>query len=56
MEGLFVPLPVRRKEFQRNSKREFGKALNILSAYALVPCVKENKGVRLSVAHILDKG
>ncbi|KAL5513934.1 hypothetical protein ACEPAG_2695 [Sanghuangporus baumii] len=56
VEGLFSPLPVRRKELQRNSKREFGKALNLLSAYALVPCSKENKGVRLNVVHILDKG
>ncbi|EJC99530.1 DNA mismatch repair protein MutL, partial [Fomitiporia mediterranea MF3/22] len=56
VEGLFGPLPVRRKEFQRNSKREFGKTLNILTAYALVPCTKENKGVRLNVVHILDKG
>lgn len=55
VEGLFEPLPVRRKEFQRNSKREFAKALNILYAYALVPCTKENKGVRLNVSHILDK-
>ncbi|KAI0920198.1 hypothetical protein AcV5_010002 [Taiwanofungus camphoratus] len=49
--GLFKPLPVRRKELERNAKREFGKALALLSAYALVPCAQENKGVRLSVTH-----
>lgn len=35
---LFDPLPVRRKEFERNAKREFGKAMGLLTAYALVPC------------------
>ncbi|KAH9852812.1 hypothetical protein C2E23DRAFT_729924 [Lenzites betulinus] len=49
--GLFTPLPVRRKELERNAKREFGKALTLLYAYALVPCAKENKGVRLSVTN-----
>ncbi|KAH8111577.1 hypothetical protein DFH11DRAFT_1512880 [Phellopilus nigrolimitatus] len=56
VEGLFIPLPVRRKEFERNSKREFGKALSLLSAYALVPCTKENKGVRLAVVHLQGSG
>ncbi|EMD32702.1 hypothetical protein CERSUDRAFT_161174 [Gelatoporia subvermispora B] len=49
--GLFTPLPVRRKELERNAKREFGKALVLLSAYALVPCAQENHGVRLSVTN-----
>lgn len=48
--GLFKPLPVRRKELERNAKREFAKALTLLNAYALVPCSKENKGVRLTVS------
>ncbi|KAH8093085.1 DNA mismatch repair protein MutL [Cristinia sonorae] len=48
INGIFKPLPVRRKELERNVKREFAKALNLLNAYALVPCVKENKGVRLT--------
>ena len=48
---LFKPLPVRRKEFERNCKREFGKALNLLNAYALLPCVQENGGVRLTCTH-----
>ncbi len=51
VSGLFKPLPVRRKELERNAKREFGKALSLLHAYALVPCAKENKGVRLSVTN-----
>ncbi|TFK51203.1 DNA mismatch repair protein MutL [Heliocybe sulcata] len=54
--GLFNPLPVRRKELERNAKREFGKALNLLNAYALVPCVQENKGVRLTVSNQPDGG
>ncbi|TEB25771.1 DNA mismatch repair protein MutL [Coprinellus micaceus] len=52
---LFSPLPVRRKEFERNIKREFGKALSLLQAYALVPCSSEPP-VRLSVANFSDKG
>ncbi|EIW57082.1 DNA mismatch repair protein MutL [Trametes versicolor FP-101664 SS1] len=51
VSGLFKPLPVRRKELERNAKREFGKSLTLLHAYALVPCAKENKGVRLSVTN-----
>jgi DNA mismatch repair protein PMS2 len=35
--GLFKPLPVRRKEFERNAKREITKALTMLTGYALVP-------------------
>ncbi|KAF9788005.1 hypothetical protein BJ322DRAFT_1002088 [Thelephora terrestris] len=49
--GLFKPLPVRRKEFERNAKRELAKALTLLSAYALIPCSKENQGVRLTVSN-----
>ncbi|KAI0070234.1 DNA mismatch repair protein MutL [Panus rudis PR-1116 ss-1] len=48
---LFHNLPVRRKELEKNAKREFGKALNLLNAYALVPCAMENKGVRLTVTN-----
>ncbi|KAG8999615.1 hypothetical protein FRB90_012030 [Tulasnella sp. 427] len=54
--GLFTPLPVRRKEFERNAKREFGKALALLQAYALVPCVQENQGVRLTVFNQIGAG
>ncbi|KAG1750669.1 hypothetical protein EDD22DRAFT_916186 [Suillus occidentalis] len=56
ISSLFKPLPVRRKELERNAKREFGKALNLLYAYALVPCATENRGVRLSVSNQLEGG
>ena len=49
--GLFAPLPVRRKELQRNAKREFSKALHLLNAYAFVPCAQENGGVRLTCSN-----
>ena len=53
LTGLFVPLPVRRKEFERTAKREFAKALTLLYAYALVPAsvstVEGRSGVRLKV-------
>ncbi|KAH9481880.1 Mismatch repair endonuclease PMS2 [Psilocybe cubensis] len=55
MTNLFKPLPVRRKEFERNVKREFGKALSLLNAYALGPCA-EAPGVRLTVSNQPDKG
>lgn len=47
---------MRRKELERNAKREFGKALNLLYAYALVPCATENRGVRLSVSNQPEGG
>ena len=47
---------MRRKEFERNTKREFQKALNLLHAYALVPCTLENKGVRLTVSNQTEGG
>lgn len=56
IHNLFAPLPVRRKEFSRNAKRELGKALNLLTAYALVPCTQENKGVKLAVTGATEKG
>ncbi|THH06569.1 hypothetical protein EW145_g3991 [Phellinidium pouzarii] len=56
VENFLAPLAVRRKVFTDNSKREFGKALNILNAYALVPCTKENNGARLSVIHQQEGG
>lgn len=55
LTGLFVPLPVRRKEFERHAKREYGKALNLLTAYALVPCTTEG-GVKLTVSNVSDSG
>ncbi|KAJ7641826.1 histidine kinase-like ATPase [Roridomyces roridus] len=55
LTNLFTPLPVRRKEFERNAKREFGKALTLLNAYALGPCSSAS-GVRLTVSNQPDKG
>jgi DNA mismatch repair protein PMS2 len=54
LNGLFKPLPVRRKEFERTAKREFTKALGILTAYALVPASAADgkPGVRLRVESI----
>ncbi|WVQ97418.1 hypothetical protein IAU59_004531 [Kwoniella sp. CBS 9459] len=56
LTGLFVPLPVRRKEFERTVKRELTKALTLLTAYALVPAsvssVEGRPGVRLKVETI----
>ncbi|KAH9980400.1 hypothetical protein BJV74DRAFT_887865 [Russula compacta] len=54
--GLFVALPVRRKELQRRAKREFIKALNLLTAYELVPCTQENNGIVLTVSKTPDGG
>ncbi|ORX36000.1 hypothetical protein BD324DRAFT_642703 [Kockovaella imperatae] len=57
LNGLFVPLPVRRKEFERTIKREFPKALTMLQAYALVPAATVTKpGVRLKVETVASKG
>ncbi|KAJ7753591.1 histidine kinase-like ATPase [Mycena maculata] len=55
LTNLFSTLPVRRKEFERNAKREFGKALTLLNAYALGPCSSRN-GVRLTVSNQAEKG
>ncbi|KAG8771401.1 hypothetical protein FRC15_003428 [Serendipita sp. 397] len=55
LTSLFTPLPVRRKEFERHAKREYGKALNLLTAYALVPCTS-GTGVKLTVSHVSESG
>ncbi|KAJ7607775.1 hypothetical protein DFH06DRAFT_1066494 [Mycena polygramma] len=55
LTNLFSTLPVRRKEFERNAKREFRKALTLLNAYALGPC-SSHSGVRLTVSNQADKG
>ena len=36
VRGIFKPLPVRHKELAKNARREYGKALAVLQAYALV--------------------
>lgn len=46
VEELFHRLPVRRRELEKNIKREYGKALGLLHAYA---CICTN--VRLSVSN-----
>lgn len=42
VEKLFSTLPVRSKEFSRNIRREYGKLISLLNAYAIMA-----KGVRL---------
>ncbi|PNS16943.1 DNA mismatch repair protein pms1 [Sphaceloma murrayae] len=48
---LFKNLPVRRRELEKNVKREYGKVLNFLQAYA---CISTN--VRFSVTNQPAKG
>ena len=50
VEGLFKRLPVRRRELEKNIKREYGKVLNLLHAYACI-CT----GVRFSVRNTVGK-
>ncbi|KAL3328737.1 hypothetical protein AABB24_036053 [Solanum stoloniferum] len=42
VKKLFSTLPVRSKEFHRNIRKEYGKLITVLNAYALI-----SKGVRL---------
>ncbi|KEF57765.1 DNA mismatch repair protein PMS2 [Exophiala aquamarina CBS 119918] len=51
VEGLFESLPVRRKELTKNIKREYGKVLGLLQAYA---CISVN--VKFTVKHAVTKG
>ncbi|KAJ3681376.1 hypothetical protein LUZ60_015865 [Juncus effusus] len=51
VERLFCSLPVRSKEFKRNVKREYGKLISLLNAYALIA-----KGVRLLCTNTTSKG
>ncbi|KAF5319675.1 hypothetical protein D9619_008398 [Psilocybe cf. subviscida] len=55
LKNLFKPLPVRRKELERNIKREFGRVLTLLHAYALGPCAAP-PGIRLTVSNQPEKG
>ncbi|GES57233.1 DNA mismatch repair protein [Aspergillus terreus] len=50
VEGIFKRLPVRRRELEKNIKREYGKVLNLLHAYACV-----STGVRFSVKNTVGK-
>jgi DNA mismatch repair protein PMS2 len=41
LKGLFTPLPVRHREFSKNLKKEFAKAVGILYGIGII-----SKGVR----------
>ncbi|KIX02162.1 uncharacterized protein Z518_08101 [Rhinocladiella mackenziei CBS 650.93] len=51
VENLFENLPVRRKELIKNIKREYGKVLGLLHAYACI-CVN----VKFTVKNAMPKG
>jgi DNA mismatch repair protein PMS2 len=51
VEGLFEQLPVRKKELTKNIKREYGKVLGLLHAYA---CICTN--VKFTVKSSMPKG
>ncbi|KAI5301540.1 hypothetical protein KEM56_001617, partial [Ascosphaera pollenicola] len=51
VEDLFRRLPVRRKELEKNAKREYGKLVTLLQAYA---CISTN--VRFSVKSQMARG
>ena len=51
VEDLFMNLPVRRRELEKNIKREYGKVLGILQAYA---CISTQ--ARISVSNMMAKG
>lgn len=49
VKDLFSALPVRRKELERHSSREFKKALSLIQSYALI-----RTGCRFSVSNHLQ--
>ncbi|KAF2193215.1 DNA mismatch repair protein MutL [Zopfia rhizophila CBS 207.26] len=51
VESLFYNLPVRRKELEKSIKREYGKVLALLHAYACI-----STGVKFSVSNQMPKG
>ncbi len=51
VENLFMNLPVRRRELEKNIKREYGKVLGVLQAYA---CISTQ--ARISVSNVMSKG
>jgi len=51
VESLLHNLPVRRRELNKNIKREYGKVLGILHAYACI-----STGVRFAVSNQIPKG
>ncbi|XP_062219496.1 DNA mismatch repair protein PMS1 isoform X2 [Phragmites australis] len=50
VEKFFSTLPVRSKEFRRNIRKEYGKVISLLNAYALIA-----KGVRLLCTNTVSK-
>uniref|UniRef100_A0A0E0G965 DNA mismatch repair protein S5 domain-containing protein n=1 Tax=Oryza nivara TaxID=4536 RepID=A0A0E0G965_ORYNI len=50
VEKLFSTLPVRSKEFSRNIRKEYGKVISLLNAYALIA-----KGVRIVCTNTVGK-
>ena len=51
VEDLFRNLPVRRRDLEKNIKREYGKVLGVLQAYA---CISTQ--ARISVSNVMAKG
>ncbi|KAL8740813.1 MAG: hypothetical protein Q9190_006521 [Brigantiaea leucoxantha] len=51
VENLFFNLPVRRRELEKNIKREYGKVLGVLQAYA---CISTQ--VKFVVSNVMTKG
>ena len=49
--AIFNNLPVRRQELEKNVKREYGKVIALLQAYA---CISVN--VKISVSNLMAKG
>lgn len=51
VENLFMNLPVRRRELEKNIKREYGKVVGLLQAYA---CISTN--TKIVVSNMMAKG
>lgn len=51
VENLFMNLPVRRRELEKNIKREYSKVLGVLQAYA---CISTN--TKIIVSNVMSKG
>ena len=51
VEKLFMNLPVRRRELEKNIKREYGKVLGVLQAYA---CISTN--TKFTASNVMAKG
>ncbi|XP_073504107.1 mismatch repair endonuclease PMS2 [Phyllobates terribilis] len=51
VQQLFYTLPVRHKEFQRNTKKEFSKMVQVLQAYCII-----STGVRISCTNQVGQG